>query len=145
MLFEAHRDGNDPAFLRTAEAIIAEELASNHHHATTDLQRALGKGREQMNASVRALDLGSRFDPTRMEFGRDPHWQCPLRLHRIENSALVLAPIAERRSLAPRVPLLSSASSGARGDISNQMLRAGKTLESSVDAERYAPANPAKR
>src|ERR1700683_77099 len=39
-----------------------------------------------------------------MEFGRDPHWQCPQRLHRIENSALALAPIAERRSLAPVFP-----------------------------------------
>src|SRR5580658_5837056 len=80
-----------------------------------------------------------------MEFGRDPHWQCPQRLHRIENSTPALAPIAKRTFLARHFPLLSFPSSGARGDTSNQMLRVGKTLESSIDAERYDPAKPAKR
>jgi AAA+ superfamily predicted ATPase len=72
MLFEAYREGNDLAFLRAAETIIAEELASNHHHAATELQRALGRGREQMNASVRALELAA--SPKDRRSGEDLLW-----------------------------------------------------------------------
>ena len=59
MLFHSYRKGNDAAFLRTAETTIADELASNHHHAATELQQALGKGQEQVNANVRAIELGT--------------------------------------------------------------------------------------
>ena len=59
MLFQSYRNGNDAAFLRTAETIIADELASNHHHAATELQQALGKGQGQMSANVRAIELGT--------------------------------------------------------------------------------------
>lgn len=49
-LLEAHRDGNDPAFQRTAEAIIAEELAANHHGLAKDLKKALGNGHSAKTA-----------------------------------------------------------------------------------------------
>lgn len=43
-LLEAHRDGNDSAFRRAAESIIAEELTANHHGLAKDLKKALGNG-----------------------------------------------------------------------------------------------------
>jgi SpoVK/Ycf46/Vps4 family AAA+-type ATPase len=43
-LLEAHRDGNDSAFRRAAEAIIAEELTANHHGFAKELKKALGNG-----------------------------------------------------------------------------------------------------
>jgi SpoVK/Ycf46/Vps4 family AAA+-type ATPase len=42
-LFEAFRERNDSAFVRTAEAIIVDELAANHHGSATELKRALGR------------------------------------------------------------------------------------------------------
>src|SRR5690348_8530429 len=69
MLFHSYRNRNDAAFLRAAEKIIADELASNHHHAATELQQALGKGQEQMNANVRAIEL--RTSPKDRRSGND--------------------------------------------------------------------------
>jgi SpoVK/Ycf46/Vps4 family AAA+-type ATPase len=40
-LFTAYRERNEDAFNRAAEAIIADELAANHHAQARDLQRAL--------------------------------------------------------------------------------------------------------
>ena len=42
LLFEAFRERNDTAFFKAAEAIIADELAANHHTMATDLRKALG-------------------------------------------------------------------------------------------------------
>jgi SpoVK/Ycf46/Vps4 family AAA+-type ATPase len=47
-LFTAYRERNEDAFYRAAEAIIADELAANHHAQARDLQRALAtNGREK--------------------------------------------------------------------------------------------------
>jgi hypothetical protein len=40
-LFRAFRERNDEGFYRVAEAIIADELAANHHAEARDLERAL--------------------------------------------------------------------------------------------------------
>jgi AAA+ superfamily predicted ATPase len=42
LLFKAFRERDDSAFYKAAEAIIADELAANHHSLATDLQKALG-------------------------------------------------------------------------------------------------------
>ena len=47
MLFKAFREGNDDAFYRAAEAIIADELTANHHAQARDLQKALSKNGEE--------------------------------------------------------------------------------------------------
>lgn len=44
-LFESYRDGNESAFHKVAEAIIAEELTANHQGFANELKRALGNGR----------------------------------------------------------------------------------------------------
>jgi SpoVK/Ycf46/Vps4 family AAA+-type ATPase len=65
-LFEAFRERNDSAFLRTAEAIIVDELAANHHGSATELKRALGpaeNGRaENLRLSVLPKDRRSGED-----------------------------------------------------------------------------------
>jgi SpoVK/Ycf46/Vps4 family AAA+-type ATPase len=43
-LFEAYREGDDPAFHKTAESIIAEELTANHQGFAKELKKALGNG-----------------------------------------------------------------------------------------------------
>lgn len=40
-LFRAFRDRNEKAFIKTAESIISEELAANHHNLATQLKKAL--------------------------------------------------------------------------------------------------------
>jgi hypothetical protein len=44
-LLRAYREQNSEAFVRTAENIISDELAANHHGAATELKRALGQTR----------------------------------------------------------------------------------------------------
>lgn len=44
-LFNAFREKNDSAFFKTAELIISEQLASNHHAFATELKKALGSRR----------------------------------------------------------------------------------------------------
>jgi SpoVK/Ycf46/Vps4 family AAA+-type ATPase len=46
-LFTAYRERNEDAFDRAAEAIIADELAANHHAQARDLKRALENGEEK--------------------------------------------------------------------------------------------------
>ena len=41
-LFQAFKDHDESAFYRTAEALIENELATNHHALASDLQKALG-------------------------------------------------------------------------------------------------------
>jgi SpoVK/Ycf46/Vps4 family AAA+-type ATPase len=41
-LFQAFKDHDESAFYRTAEALIENELAANHHALASDLQKALG-------------------------------------------------------------------------------------------------------
>lgn len=45
LLFKAFRERDEPAFYKAAEAIIADELAANHHAMATDLQKALGSAK----------------------------------------------------------------------------------------------------
>jgi SpoVK/Ycf46/Vps4 family AAA+-type ATPase len=54
-LFEAFREGDDPAFQKTAESIIAEELAANHQGFAKELKKALGNG--HLGKSARTSDL----------------------------------------------------------------------------------------
>ncbi len=44
-LFQAYAQKNDASFLKTAETIISEELAANHHSLATELRRALAQAR----------------------------------------------------------------------------------------------------
>lgn len=41
-LFQAFRERDEKSFYRTAEALIDEQLAANHHELASDLRRALG-------------------------------------------------------------------------------------------------------
>ncbi|NQV27831.1 MAG: ATP-binding protein [Rhodopirellula sp.] len=41
-LFRAFRDGNEVAFRKVAESVIADQLASNHHQLAKELRAALG-------------------------------------------------------------------------------------------------------
>ena len=52
-LFEAFRERNDSAFVRTAEAIIVDELAANHHGSATELKRALGRAENERPENLR--------------------------------------------------------------------------------------------
>src|SRR4051812_47644219 len=56
-LFEAFRERNEAAFVRTAEAIILEELAANHHASATELKRALGSNGKDMRDQARLTVL----------------------------------------------------------------------------------------
>jgi SpoVK/Ycf46/Vps4 family AAA+-type ATPase len=47
-LFRAYRERDEDAFYRAAEAIIADELAANHHAQARDLKRALANGEEKI-------------------------------------------------------------------------------------------------
>lgn len=42
-LFQAFKERDDDAFYRAAEALIADELAANHHSLAHELQKTLGK------------------------------------------------------------------------------------------------------
>jgi hypothetical protein len=72
-LFQAFRDRNDSAFVRVAEGIISEELAANHYSSATDLQRALGKGKEIMGNGAKAVELAS-IPPKDRRNGEDLLW-----------------------------------------------------------------------
>lgn len=72
-LFQAFRDRNDSAFVRVAEGIISEELAANHYTSATDLQRALGKGKETMGNGARVAELTS-IAPKDRRNGEDLLW-----------------------------------------------------------------------
>jgi AAA+ superfamily predicted ATPase len=56
-LFQAFRNRNDTAFYQAAEALIAEELAANHHSLATDLKKALGPYRELTKNSGNSFTL----------------------------------------------------------------------------------------
>ena len=56
-LFQAFRNRNDAAFYQAAEALIAEELAANHHSFATDLKKALGSYRELTKNSGNSFTL----------------------------------------------------------------------------------------
>lgn len=56
-LFEAHRDRDDAAFHRTADSIISEQLAANHHARATELKRALSGGVAAANGKRNTQDL----------------------------------------------------------------------------------------
>lgn len=72
-LFQAFRDGNDSGFARIAEGIISEELAANHYSAATDLQRALGKGKEDMSNGAKVTQLAA-LPPKDRRNGEDLLW-----------------------------------------------------------------------
>jgi SpoVK/Ycf46/Vps4 family AAA+-type ATPase len=72
-LFQAFRDGNEPGFTRVAEGIISEELAANHYSAATDLQRALGKGKEEMDNGAKVAQL-TALPPKDRRNGEDLLW-----------------------------------------------------------------------
>jgi len=42
-LFQAFKEGDDAAFYRAAESLIADELIANHHALAQELQQALGR------------------------------------------------------------------------------------------------------
>lgn len=52
-LFEAFRERNESGFVRTAEAIIVDELAANHHGSATELKRALGRTESERSENLR--------------------------------------------------------------------------------------------
>jgi AAA+ superfamily predicted ATPase len=56
-LFQAFRNHDDAAFYKAAEALIAEELAANHHALATDLKKALGQPRESTKPYSNGLRL----------------------------------------------------------------------------------------
>ncbi|MFN6539180.1 MAG: AAA family ATPase [Nostoc sp. EkiNYC01] len=56
-LFQAFRNRNDAAFYQAAEALIAEELAANHHSLASDLKKALGSYRELAKSSGNSFTL----------------------------------------------------------------------------------------
>jgi SpoVK/Ycf46/Vps4 family AAA+-type ATPase len=72
-LFQAFRDGNDSGFSRVAEGIISEELAANHYSTATDLQRALGKGKEEMSNGAKVTQLAA-LPPKDRRNGEDLLW-----------------------------------------------------------------------
>jgi SpoVK/Ycf46/Vps4 family AAA+-type ATPase len=72
-LFQAFRDRNDSGFARIAEGIISEELAANHYSAATDLQRALGKGKEDMSNGAKITQLAA-LPPKDRRNGEDLLW-----------------------------------------------------------------------
>ena len=71
LLFQSFRDRNDSVFLRTAESIIAEEVAANHYDSAKDLQRALGKGRE---SNGQKLSEVTALSPKDKRNGEDLFW-----------------------------------------------------------------------
>ena len=58
-LFKAFREKNDEAFHRAAEAIIADELAANHHSQARELQKALSSktGDRPLSRQVNGLSV----------------------------------------------------------------------------------------
>jgi SpoVK/Ycf46/Vps4 family AAA+-type ATPase len=54
-LFEAFREKDNTSFYKTAEAIIAEELTSNHQGFAKELRKALGNGHREKQALTGAL------------------------------------------------------------------------------------------
>ncbi len=56
-LFQAFREGNDVAFYKAAEALIAEEVAANHHAIATDLKKSLGNKRTPFKTNSNELNL----------------------------------------------------------------------------------------
>lgn len=59
MLFRAFREGNEETFYRTAEAIISDELAANHHSTARDLQKALSNGKSHSELKPKRARLAS--------------------------------------------------------------------------------------
>jgi SpoVK/Ycf46/Vps4 family AAA+-type ATPase len=53
MLFRAFRDRNDAAFQRTAESIISDELAANHHSLAREMQKALEESKNSRPVPIR--------------------------------------------------------------------------------------------
>lgn len=72
-LFQAYRDRNDTAFMRMAEGIISEELAANHFSSATELQRALGKGKDMTGNTGRITEL-TALPPKDRRNGEDLLW-----------------------------------------------------------------------
>lgn len=56
-LFRAFRDRNEKAFIKTAESIISEELAANHHNLATQLKKALGHPRAASKENTHRNEL----------------------------------------------------------------------------------------
>ena len=68
-LFQAFREKDDSAFYRTAESIIARELAANHHSFATDLKQSLGTRQELMKKT--ATQTGLTLVPKDRRSGED--------------------------------------------------------------------------
>jgi hypothetical protein len=73
-LFQAFRDKNDSAFVRVAEGIISAELAANHYRVATDLQQALGKGKEKSMANGTKFAELKSVPPKDKRSGEDLFW-----------------------------------------------------------------------
>ncbi len=58
LLFQAFREDNENTFYRTAESIIAGELASNHHSLAGELKKSLGNSKKvsQNNNQITKLN-----------------------------------------------------------------------------------------
>ena len=72
-LFQAFRERNDSGFSRIAEGIISEELAANHYAVATELQRALGKGKDDMSQATKVTQLAA-LPPKDRRNGEDLLW-----------------------------------------------------------------------
>ena len=59
MLFRAYRDRNDAAFLKSAETLIGDELAANHHARARELQKALGESKPSRPVALRPNGLAT--------------------------------------------------------------------------------------
>ena len=61
------------AFSRIAESIISEELAANHYTTATDLQRALGRGKDSMGNGAKVAEM-TTIPPKDRRNGEDLLW-----------------------------------------------------------------------
>ena len=68
LLFQAFREDNENTFYRTAESIIAGELASNHHSLAGELKKSLGSSKKvsQNNAQTKLTQM-----PKDRRYGED--------------------------------------------------------------------------
>lgn len=96
ILFRAFRDRNEETFYRAAEAIIADELAANHHSTAHELKKALENALPSQNLKSKTGRLASL--PRDRRFGEQlVSLQTPI----VDSSRLILS--ADTRSKLERI------------------------------------------
>jgi SpoVK/Ycf46/Vps4 family AAA+-type ATPase len=90
-LFHAFKERDDALFFRTAESIIADELAANHHTAANELRKVLGSRSEFFKRSeerkLTLLPKGLRKDEDLLHLSDSS----------VDQSRIVLAPTARHK------------------------------------------------